>query len=98
MSESEASGGAPAKSEAQELLERMLAQCNRFNRIRKRLEGVRGSISPARAVRSPMEQAPASAAPAPATSFFEALHMLADGNDQVADQLENSVEDLAALF
>jgi hypothetical protein len=97
MSETDAAGpGAPQKSEAQVLLERMLAQCNRFNRLRKRLDGVRGSIAPSKGPRPPVD--PAGAAPAPATSFFEALHMLADGNDQIADQLESSVDDLAALF
>ena len=91
----EPASNAEAKSEAQLLLDRMLAQCNRFNRITRRLLEVRGSIAAPQPVQPPVR---AGAAPAPATSFFEALHMLADGNDQVADELERSVEDLGALF
>jgi hypothetical protein len=84
------------KSEGQQLLDRMLAQCNRFNRLRKRLDEVRGSIAPSRVNRP--AAAPAGSPPAPATSFFEGLAMLADGNDKIADELEESVEDLAKLF
>ena len=83
------------KSEAQVLLERMLGQCNRFNAIRRRLEEIRGSIAASKPAAPPVKPG---AAPAPATSFFEALNMLADGNDQVADELERSVEELGALF
>lgn len=90
---------AQPKSEGQLLLDRMLVQCNRFNRIRKRIESVRGSIAPNRAaVQGAAVPEQSGGAPAPVTSFFDALKMLADGNDQVADQLEATVEDLATLF
>jgi hypothetical protein len=89
---------APAeKSEAQLLLDRMLAQCNRFNRIRKRLIEVRGSIAAPKLTVQPASE-PSSGRAAKPTSFFAGLNEIADGNDRAADELEKSVEDLAKLF
>ena len=87
------------KSDGQLLLDRLLEQCNRFNRIRQELDEVRRSI----AVEKPESAAVPTAAssgppPAPATSFFEGLHLIADGNDQVADEFERAVNSLRALF
>jgi hypothetical protein len=89
---------APAeKSEAQLLLDRMLAQCNRLNRIRKRLIEVRGSIATPKLSGQPASE-PSSGRSAKPTSFFAGLKDIADGNDRAADELEQSVEDLAKLF
>lgn len=89
---------AAPKSEAQQLLDRILAQCNRFNRIRQDLQNIRRSIAPIpKRPPADVSQMPAPTT-APETSFFEALKMLADGNDKVADELELSVLELGSLF
>jgi hypothetical protein len=87
----------PNRSEAQLLFDRMLDQCNRLNRLRKRLEQVTGWIAPARATRAVFAEG-SQAIPTHATTFFDGMNMLADGNDLATDELERSVEDLAALF
>lgn len=84
------------KSDGQLLLERMLAQCNRFNSIRRRLDEIQTSILP---VPGSVTLQPATGdKPAPEKSFFGALRMLLDGNDQVADELEFTVDRLGKLF
>lgn len=96
-----AAGDAPPaaeeRSEAQLLFDRLLAQCNRFNRIRKQLEQINSWIAPHGHVRSVFPEASPGATTHP-TSFFDGLHMLADGNDQVAEELERTLHDLAGLF
>jgi hypothetical protein len=94
MTETEpAAAAVPPKSEAQAVYERLLEQCNRFNRIQRRLEQVIASIAAGYSV--------AAGDNLPSTkkhSYFDGLKMLADANDQVADRMEKSVEGLAKLF
>jgi lysophospholipase L1-like esterase len=88
---------AEPRSEAQLVYDRFLAQCNRFNRIRKRIDEVTGWIAPAGATRKGFSEGAPGISTQP-TSFFDGLYLLADGNDQIADELERSIEDLARLF
>lgn len=98
MSETNAAAPAAAeKSDGQALLERLLAQFKRFNRIRQELDKVRISVAPLEPPAPALANPPAEPE-TKATSFFVALRLLADGNDQVADELERSVRDLGALF
>lgn len=88
---------APAggKTEGQQLLERLLAQCNRYNSLRRQVEDVRAVIAPgARRPPAPADNRSLQ----PANSFFGALNMIADGNDQVADELQAAIDDLSRLF
>lgn len=86
---------ADGKSDGQALLDRALEQCNRYNRLRQRLDVVRALIAPTQARQAAAEPGPP---PPPATTFFDGLAMIADGNDQVADELEQSIAALERLF
>jgi hypothetical protein len=92
MSEADAQA---TKSEGQALLDRMLAQCNRYNGLRQRLDVVCTAIAPGGPLRSTEQPV---TKPAAATSFFDALRMLADGNDKVAEEFEKSIAALERLF
>jgi hypothetical protein len=91
-----AAPGPETKSEGQLLLERLLAQGIRLNRIRKRLEEVRGSIAPSAGVGALPSKA--QQPEVPATSFFAGLGLVAAFNELVTDELERTVDDLAKLF
>ncbi|MGY3393463.1 hypothetical protein ACVWW6_006054 [Bradyrhizobium sp. USDA 3311] len=88
-------GPGPAKSRGQEILERMLGQFNRVLRIRHQLEKVRDQITPGE-TRPPT--AARAAATGQATSFFGALDLLCDSNDELLDELERSVMEIGDLF
>ena len=82
-------------SEGQAMLNRMLAQCNRYTGLLHRLDKVLITIAPSGTRRSPGEPAPL---PIPATSFFNALKLLADCNDKIAADLEESIGSIERLF
>lgn len=97
----DAAGAAPLKpegrSEAQLVYDRLLEQCNRFNRIRRRMVSVTELIAPAKAKRAVFVEGGAKNPELP-KSFFDGLHMLADGSDLVADEIERALDDLESLF
>lgn len=103
MSDTEVTAAAPAspappaeKSPGQQLLERMLAQTARLNRIRLRLAQVQGSIATPNLTHRGSDEATGPGVKA--TSFFAGLQLLADTNDKMLDELEEGVEDLGKLF
>lgn len=93
--------GVPApdeeRSEAQMLFDRFLEQCNRLNRQRKQLDEVAGLIAPSKATK-PVFPESVPQAPINPRSFFDGLHMLADGIDRAADDFDRSLEHLNRLF
>jgi hypothetical protein len=86
---------APAKSEAQQLLERMHATLLRLGKVRDRLQQIRGSIAGRGNV---VADNAAPLTSSKTTVFFDAMRKLADAGDQVTEDLEKSAEDLAGLF
>jgi len=86
----------PPKSEAQQKLDRGLAACNRYNDLRKRLDGVVERIAEGRI--SAAAPHPPGAAPRPAKSLFAGLDMVDDGHDLVAGELERTIALLEDLI
>ena len=93
MTETMAAGGVSA---AQALYDRLRLQCNRFNKIGRRLEQVLAQVAAGKPSRIAAEE-PAAPENRP-LAFFDGLSLLADANDRIAEALERRVEDLADLF
>lgn len=97
MSDEPGESASAKKSEGQQLLDRLLATCNRLNKIADRLDEAKASITPS-SRKAPQPGVAESGSGSRATSLFQALNLIADSNDKIADRLDASVEDLAGLF
>jgi hypothetical protein len=79
-------------SSAQAIYDRLLAQCNRANKLRIRLDKVIATIAARQA--KPSDDFKPSKSP----SYLGGLLVLADANDEINDKLEASIADLEKLF